>query len=136
MASGFVAVAVDTPVASAGFAAAGGCAGRAGAGRLIDAGGADDDGGVGDEGADVGVGAGVSVVEDAAGVVGGPSSSVRFSAFSLSSSPVIGVLVGSQAFRGFSGFAGEILIEAAGFDRGYYLIEVIIQSKSRKDRLC
>ncbi len=92
MAAGFVAVAADTPVASAGFAAAGGFAGRAGAGRLIDAGGAADDGGVGDEGADVGVGAGVSVVEDAAGVVGGASSSVRISAFSLSSSPVIGEL--------------------------------------------
>jgi hypothetical protein len=111
VAAGFVAVAVDTPVASAGFAAAGGFAGRAGAGRLIDAGGAADDGGVGDEGADVSVGAGVSVVEDAAGVVGGPSSSVRFSAFSLSSSPVIG---GAQGLR------CEILIEGAGFDRGCY----------------
>ncbi len=127
-------MAVDTPVAGAGFAASAGFAGRAGTGRLIDAGGAADDGGVGDEGADVGVGAGVSVVEDAAGVVGGTGSAVV--AFSLSSSPVIRVLVGSQAFRGFSGFAGEILIEAAGFDRGYYLIEVIIRSKSRKDRLC
>jgi len=94
-----VAVAVDTPVASAGFAAAGGFAGRAGTGRLIDAGGAADDGGVGNEGADVGDGTGVSVVEDAAGVVGGTGSVVV--AFSLSSSPVIGVLVGSQAFRGF-----------------------------------
>jgi len=125
-------VAVDTPVAGAGFAASAGFAGRAGTGRLIDAGGAADDGRVGDEGADVGVGAGVSVVEDAAGVVGGTGSAVV--AFSLSSLPVIRVLVGS--FRGFSGFAGEILIEAAGFDRGYYLIEVIIRSKSRKDRLC
>ena len=125
-------MAVDTPVAGAGFAASAGFAGRAGTGRLIDAGGAADDGRVGDEGADVGVGAGVSVVEDAAGVVGGTGSAVV--AFSLSSLPVIRVLVGS--FRGFSGFAGEILIEAAGFDRGYYLIEVIIQSKSRKDRLC
>jgi len=133
VAAGFVAVAADTPVASAGFAAAGGFAGRAGTGRLIDAGGAADDGGVGNEGADVGDGTGVSVVEDAAGVVGGTGSAVV--AFSLSSSPVI-VLVGSQAFRGFSGFAGEILIEAAGFDRGYYLIEVIIRSKLRKDRLC
>jgi hypothetical protein len=119
-------------MAGAGFAASAGFAGRAGTGRLIDAGGAADDGGVGDEGADVGVGAGVSVVEDAAGVVGGTGSAVV--AFSLSSLPVIRVLVGS--FRGFSGFAGEILIEAAGFDRGYYLIEVIIRSKSRKDRLC
>ena len=125
-------MAVDTPVAGAGFAASAGFAGRAGTGRLIDAGGAADDGRVGDEGADVGVGAGVSVVEDAAGVVGGTGSAVV--AFSLSSLPVIRVLVGS--FRGFSGFAGEILIEAAGFDRGYYLIEVIIRSKSRKDRLC
>ena len=109
-------MAVDTPVAGAGFAASAGFAGRAGTGRLIDAGGAADDGRVGDEGADVGVGAGVSVVEDAAGVVGGTGSAVV--AFSLSSLPVIRVLVGS--FRGFSGFAGEILIEAAGFDRGYY----------------
>ena len=125
-------MAVDTPVAGAGFAASAGFAGRAGTGRLIDAGGAADDGRVGDEGADVGDGTGVSVVEDAAGVVGGTGSAVV--AFSLSSLPVIRVLVGS--FRGFSGFAGEILIEAAGFDRGYYLIEVIIRSKSRKDRLC
>jgi len=85
---------------------------------LIDAGGATDDGGVGDEGADAGVGAAVDV-EDAAGVVGDIGSAVV--AFSLSSSPVIRVLGGSQAFRGFSGFADEILIEAAGFDRGYYL---------------
>ncbi len=133
MAAGFAAVAVDTPVAGAGFAASAGFAGRAGTGRLIDAGGAADDGGVGDGCADAGDGTRVSVVEDAAGVVGGTGSAVV--AFSLSSSPVI-VLVGSQAFRGFSGFAGEILIEAAGFDRGYYLIEVIIRSKSRKDRLC
>jgi len=126
-------VAVDTPVAGAGFAASAGFAGRAGTGRLIDAGGAADDGGVGDGCADAGDGTRVSVVEDAADVVGGTGSAVV--AFSLSSSPVI-VLVGSQAFRGFSGFAGEILIEAAGFDRGYYLIEVIIRSKSRKDRLC
>jgi hypothetical protein len=69
----------------------GGFTGR-GAGRLIDAGGAAGDGGVGDEGADAGVGMGVSVVEDAAGVVGGTGSAVGFSAFSLSSSPVIGVL--------------------------------------------
>ncbi len=126
-------MAVDTPVAGAGFAASAGFAGRAGTGRLIDAGGAADDGGVGDGCADAGDGTRVSVVEDAADVVGGTGSAVV--AFSLSSSPVI-VLVGSQAFRGFSGFAGEILIEAAGFDRGYYLIEVIIRSKSRKDRLC
>ena len=132
MAAGFVAVAVDTPVAGAGFAASAGFAGRAGTGRLIDAGGAADDGGVGDGCADAGDGTRVSVVEDAADVVGGTGSAVV--AFSLSSLPVIRVLVGS--FRGFSGFAGEILIEAAGFDRGYYLIEVIIRSKSRKDRLC
>ncbi len=74
-----------------GATAVGGFTGR-GAGRLIDAGGAADDGGVGDVGADTGVGAGVSVVEDAAGAVGGASSSVRFSAFLLSSSPVIGGL--------------------------------------------
>jgi hypothetical protein len=63
---------------------------------LIDAGGAADDGGVGDEGADAGVGAAVDV-EDAAGVVGGTGSAVV--AFSLSSSPVIRVLGGSQALR-------------------------------------
>ena len=127
-------MAVDTPVAGAGFAASAGFAGRAGTGRLIDAGGAADDGRVGDGCADAGDGTRVSVVEDAAGVVGGTGSAVV--AFSLSSLPVIRVLVGSQAFLGFSGFAGEILTEAAGFDRGYYLIEVMIRSKSRKDRLC
>jgi hypothetical protein len=62
---------------------------------LIDAGGVTEDDGVGDEGVDAGDGAGVSVVGDAADVVGGPGSSVEFSAFSLSSSPVIGFLRGS-----------------------------------------
>jgi hypothetical protein len=80
------------------------------------AGGAADDGDVGVEGAEVVVGAGVSVVEDAPGVED-PSSSVGFSAFSLSSSAVIG-------FSGFSGSQGlpyEILIEGAGFDRVCFL---------------
>jgi hypothetical protein len=91
----------------------GGFTGR-GAGLLVD-GGTADDGGVGDEGADAGVGMGVSVVDDAAGVVGGTGSAVV--AFSLSSSPVIRVLGGSQRF---SGLWCEILIEGAGFDRGGY----------------
>ena len=88
----------------------GGFTGR-GAGLLIETGGPADDGGVGDEGADAGVGMGVSVVEDAAGVVGGTGSSVGFSAFWLSSSAIIR----------FLGLRCEILIEAAGFDRGCHL---------------
>jgi hypothetical protein len=88
----------------------GGFTGR-GAVRLIDAGGAADDGGVGEEGADAGVVRGFSVAEDAAGVVGGTGSSVGFSAFWLSSSAIIR----------FLGLRCEILIEAAGFDRGCHL---------------
>ncbi len=111
-----MAAAVAAALAGAGLGAAtaGGFAGPPGAGLLIDAGGATDDDGVGDEGAGAGDGAGVSVVEDAADVVGGPGSSVGFSACLLSSSPVIGVVRGSQGLR------CEILIEGAGFDRGGY----------------